>query len=77
MKSFSESADCSVKTVQGEWCNFPFEYRKNVYDKCTKVAHDRPWCSTTAGRYKGKWGNCAPGEKLKYVFNKIVACHII
>jgi len=48
-------------------CNFPFEFNGVVYNDCTTVDHDRPWCST--GTYAddkhihGSWGNCLPEEE--------------
>ena len=63
--------DCTVKTVEGEWCHFPFTYKGTVYKGCTDVDHIRLWCSTTKNYDKdGLWGNCAAGKlKLHYVNN--------
>lgn len=52
--------DCTVQTVIGEWCHFPFTYKGKVYKGCTDVDHNRPWCSTTKNYDQdGFWGNCA------------------
>ncbi|XP_068671925.1 polyunsaturated fatty acid 5-lipoxygenase-like isoform X2 [Montipora foliosa] len=51
---------CSVKTTGGEWCHFPFTYRRKVYSSCTTDGHNRLWCSTTDNYARhGLWGNCA------------------
>ena len=48
---------CSVETVNGQCCHFPFTYKGNKYTSCTTVNHNKPWCSLTAN-YQGKWGDC-------------------
>ena len=58
---------CTVKTVKGEWCHFPFTYKGKIYKGCTDVNHKRPWCSTTKNYDQdGLWGICAAG-KLKLI----------
>ncbi|XP_020612749.1 neurogenic locus notch homolog protein 1-like [Orbicella faveolata] len=42
---------------QGQCCAFPFVYGDVTYHSCTKVAHNREWCSLTTV-YIGKWANC-------------------
>ena len=48
-------------------CNFPFQYDGTVYNDCTTVGHDKPWCSieTTSNdvHIPGSWGNCLPEEE--------------
>ncbi|PFX26442.1 Seminal plasma protein BSP-30 kDa [Stylophora pistillata] len=41
----------------GRCCVFPFVYGGKKYESCTKVAHNRLWCSLDK-IYKGHWANC-------------------
>lgn len=41
----------------GRCCVFPFVYGGKKYESCTKVAHDKLWCSLDKV-YKGHWANC-------------------
>ncbi|XP_078377928.1 uncharacterized protein LOC144661095 [Oculina patagonica] len=43
--------------AEGRCCAFPFVYGGVSYDSCTKVNHNRLWCSLTAV-YSGQWANC-------------------
>lgn len=61
-----ETEDCTVKTTNGEWCHFPFYYKRVKYEECTTKDHNRPWCATVK-RLKNKdrrWGNCAQGNSV-------------
>ena len=55
-------SDCPVggKTDKpGKCCAFPFQYKKVSYDSCTKVNHDKLWCSLTANYDTDRqWANC-------------------
>ena len=54
------------KTIGGDVANaecvFPFRYKNNLYNKCTKAGGTKEWCSTEVdsnGDHKwGKWGYC-------------------
>ena len=48
---------CPQKTTTGKCCSIPFKYQGKTYNACTKVNHNRPWCSLDPV-YKGRWGNC-------------------
>ena len=41
-------------------CDFPFIYSGVLYEGCTDVGHDQPWCTATdnAYNYNGNWQNC-------------------
>ncbi|KAM3820773.1 epididymal sperm-binding protein 1-like [Vipera latastei] len=45
-------------------CVFPFIYKGETYNSCTKVANDnRPWCATTPNYdISPQWKNCATEE---------------
>ena len=42
-------------TANGAECMFPFEHDGVVYEGCSTVDHDQPWCMTDL---HGNWGNC-------------------
>ena len=59
------------KTFSGAGCVFPFIFNDVTYTECTDIRNkdikDEPknmhWCATEVdggGKYKGKWGRCAP-----------------
>ena len=55
-------SDCS--TEKGEECVFPFNYKGQVYNGCTRLDHKEKklWCSTknkADGSYE-TWGDCRP-----------------
>ena len=51
--------------ARGANCVFPFKYKGKMYNKCTKVNHNKLWCSTTADYDKDKkWGNCKVSGKV-------------
>ena len=55
------SANCSVKTVDGKCCVFPFIYLGKSYSECTNVGAfwSSYWCSTTQNYDVDKqWGHC-------------------
>ncbi|XP_067041766.1 epididymal sperm-binding protein 1-like isoform X3 [Acropora muricata] len=49
--------ECKTKTTDGKCCSFPFTYKGVTYNYCTKIDHDKLWCSLDTS-YKGRWGNC-------------------
>ena len=58
--------ECTVYTVDGKACVFPFRYAGTLYNDCTTVddAAGRAWCSTRTDpqdntHVQGNWGHCA------------------
>ena len=51
--------------VKNKPCAFPFIYKGDSYQTCTKKDHDVDWCYTEVDSYgvgvRGRWGNCGPG----------------
>lgn len=57
-------------------CKFPFTYKGEEYDDCTKVDSIAPWCATISyfdGEWwkpredgQGTWGYCVPVEDRAY-----------
>ena len=46
-------------------CVFPFIYKGERYQTCTRKDNNVHWCYTEVDSHgvgvKGKWGNCGPG----------------
>ncbi|KAL9967398.1 hypothetical protein ACROYT_G025615 [Oculina patagonica] len=61
VKRIQVISDCpagkKTDNAEGRCCVFPFVYGGVSYDSCTKVNHNRLWCSFTAV-YSGQWANC-------------------
>ena len=50
-------------TANGAKCVFPFKYKGNIYNSCTKTDHDQLWCATeSVYEINRKWGNCDCGQ---------------
>ena len=51
--------------VNDEPCVFPFIFKGVVYQTCTTIGHDQPWCYTMVNEdgvgVEGQWGNCGSG----------------
>jgi len=55
--------DGVVRTVMGDACHFPFQYRSQMYTECIKSSPIASWCATTPNYDSDKrWGVC---EKVK------------
>lgn len=48
---------CGGNSAQGAQCQFPFEYKGTVWNSCTSIGHEKPWCYTNSPGNR-KWGNC-------------------
>ena len=60
LKYFLCYSEC--KTVDGDTCKFPFEYKGKTYNNCTKTDSSNFWCATYTleGEYvPGLFGECA------------------
>ena len=62
---FSEVDDCTIKTMKGEWCHFPFTYKGVKYEKCTTEDYFKPWCATND---KFKWDVCGGNHLPIYYY---------
>merc|ERR1719282_261967 len=49
----SQSNVAKCQTEDGDACVFPFTYQGIIYNECTYVDADKPWCITDIG-----WGYC-------------------
>ena len=58
--------DCTVKTVKGEWCHFPFTYKGVKYEKCTEKDFYKPWCALND---KNRWDICEGKYLLLYCYD--------
>ncbi|XP_078376003.1 epididymal sperm-binding protein 1-like isoform X2 [Oculina patagonica] len=66
-------SECSVKTVDGKCCNFPFLYKEVEQTSCVG-AGDKKWCGVTYNYDKEKqWGYCQSECSVKTVDGK--CCH--
>ncbi|XP_074621612.1 72 kDa type IV collagenase-like isoform X3 [Acropora palmata] len=60
----TDEVECKTKTTNGKCCSFPFTYKGVTYNSCTKIGHNKLWCSLDTS-YKGRWGNCEVKCKTK------------
>ena len=49
--------ECKTTTTDDKCCSLPFTYKGVTYKSCTKIGHNKLWCSLDTS-YKGRWGNC-------------------
>ncbi|XP_078376019.1 matrix metalloproteinase-9-like isoform X1 [Oculina patagonica] len=65
-------SECSVKTVDGKCCHFPFLYKGIEQTSCVKsVTTNRKWCGVTYNYDKEKkWGWCPSECSVKTVDGK-------
>lgn len=65
---FSNSLGCTVKTVDGVCCYFPFLYKGSEIHFC--IGSGRKWCGTTYNYDQDKkWGRCG-GKNFTEAFYK-------
>lgn len=50
--------------ARGASCVFPFVYKTVVYQECTSIDYDKPWCATTDNYDRdGLWRDCTGSGK--------------
>ena len=58
------SATDEERSIKNDNCVFPFTYKGNTYNYCTKVNSNKLWCSLQ-GTYDGNWVYCEENKEEK------------
>jgi len=82
-KTKDQIAGLCLTDKEDKPCVFPFIYKGETYQSCTKVDHDDWWCSistdTTGHHITGQWGHCnsaCPKDQKPEQRNSITYCDV-